>query len=469
MKVRCFLWLWLLAACWLAGSSSAEAQQEVIDIGRRRELFVDRYLIDSMKNLRLQLHRPCRTEVVLRFDRPWEGETSAYVTVFKDGERYRMYYRASGQRGSKSWELTCVAESRDGRHWTKPELELHAFGKHRRTNIVLAVPPRQGTHNFAPFRDQNPNARPEARYKALAGAPLWAWGSPDGIHWKLLHKKPVITRGAFDSQNVSFWDPNRGCYVAYFRIVRNGLRAVATATSKDFIHWSQPQPIQVQQRPGEHFYTNATLLYFRAPHLYLAFPKRFFPSRRRLPEHPSSGISDGVLLTSRDGLHFQREFPQALLRPGLEQRNWGDRSNMIAWGLVPTGKDEMSLYFSQHYRTSSAHIKRAAYRVDGLASLHAEATPGELVTKPLRFAGKRLLLNYSTSAFGSIRVEVLSAEGKPLPGYQLQVAPELFGDAVDEPYPLYQGKRDFAPLAGKAVRLRFVLVDADLYSFRFAD
>ena len=31
----------------------------------------------------------------IRFDRPWEGPTSAYVTVFEDQGRYRMYYRGS--------------------------------------------------------------------------------------------------------------------------------------------------------------------------------------------------------------------------------------------------------------------------------------------------------------------------------------------------------------------------------------
>ncbi len=466
-------WLLLmvaLAPAWFGpGLRPVGAEEEVIELGQRRELFVDRFLISSIKNVRLQLHPPCRTEVALRFDKPWEGDTSAYVTVLKDGPRYRMYYRASGEQGGRSWELTCVAESHDGRRWHKPELELHAFGPHRKTNIILAVPPRQGTHNFAPFVDRNPEARPQARYKALAGLPLRAWGSPDGIHWKPLAEKPVITQGAFDSQNVSFWDPNRRCYVAYFRVFRNGVRAVATATSKDFLHWSEPQPVDMQQRRGEHFYTNATLLYYRAPHLYFAFPKRFHPGRRRLPKHPHRGISDGVFLTSRDGLHFHREFPQALLRPGRDRRNWGDRSNMFAWGLVPTGPEEMSLYYSRHYRSSTAHIERAAYRVDGLASLQAGAEPGYIVTRPVRFAGRRLLLNYSTSAFGSVQVEVLSPEGKPLPGYELKAAPVLYGDAVDEPYPLYRGKRDFGPLVGKVVRLRFVLKEADLYSFRFAD
>ena len=438
------------------------ADQDVIDLGTRRELFVDRFLVARMEDLRFHLHAPCRPQVALRFDKPWEGNTAAVVTVLKGGPLYRMYYRASGPEGEGSWEVTCVAESRDGVHWSKPELSLHPFRSYRKTNIILALPGRGGTHNFAPFVDTNPQARPQQRYKALGGNPPRAFASPDGIHWQAMQKGPVLTQGAFDSQNVAFWDPNRRCYVAYFRVFRRGVRAVAMATSEDFLHWSEPQEVQMQQRPGEHFYTNAVQVYFRAPHIYFSFPKRFHPRRRRLPQHRHAGVSDGAFLSSRDGVHFERTFLQAFLRPGLDQRNWGDRSNMIAWGVVPTGRNEMSLYFSRHYRFSTARIDRAAFVVDRLASIRAEGRPGTLTTRPVRFGGGTLLLNYSTSAFGSIRVEVLSAQGEPLPGFSGKDAPVLYGDAVDEPYP-----KDFSPLVGKVVRLRFHLEDADLFSFRF--
>ncbi len=454
--------LWRCLAVVVLLELPAPAAEEVINLGTRRELFVDGFLVDRMQGLQFRLHPPCETGVALRFDQPWEGRTSAYVTVLKDGSKYRMYYRASGQKGTPKREFTCVAESSDGVHWTKPRLGLHAYGKHPRTNIILATSGAEGTHNFTPFVDRNPQASPQQRYKALGGVPPRAFVSADGIHWKLLHPRPVLTQGAFDSQNLAFWDPNRRCYVAYFRVFRRGVRAVATATSQDFIHWSKPQPVQMQQAPGEHFYTNAVQVYFRAPHIYLAFPKRYFPGRQKLPKHPYRGISDGAFLTSRDGVHFQRTFSQAFLRPGPDPRNWGDRSNMIAWGLVPTGRRKMSLYFSRHYRFDSAHIARAEYVVDRLASLHAGAQAGWVLTPPLRFAGGELRLNYSTSAFGSVKIEVLSAQGEPLPGFSGSEAPELFGDGVDQRYPM-----DFSPLVGKVVRLRIVLQDADLFSLRF--
>ena len=114
---------------------SAVAQSaEPIDIGSRRELFVDHYLIERLDGVRLQLHRPLRREVVFRTDAPWEGNGSAYQSVFQDGDRFRIYYRGGHHPNSKayqtnknSWETLCLAESKDGIHWTRPELASSRF------------------------------------------------------------------------------------------------------------------------------------------------------------------------------------------------------------------------------------------------------------------------------------------------------------------------------------------------------
>ncbi len=67
---------------------------EALDTGSRLELFVDDYLVDELVGTRLVLHHPRPAEVLLRFDRPWEGAFCAYVTVIHDGDTYRMNYRA---------------------------------------------------------------------------------------------------------------------------------------------------------------------------------------------------------------------------------------------------------------------------------------------------------------------------------------------------------------------------------------
>src|SRR5207245_603542 len=117
----------------------------------------------------LRLHAPTPAELAIRFDKPWEGPASAYVTVFKDDDRYRMYYR--GLPDERSPEVTCYAESADGVRWTKPELGIHESGGSKANNIIWSG---MGTHNFAPFRDTSPKCSDAERYKALAGGPLLA-------------------------------------------------------------------------------------------------------------------------------------------------------------------------------------------------------------------------------------------------------------------------------------------------------
>src|SRR5262249_13718156 len=101
-------------------------------------------------------------------------------------------------------------------------------------------------------------------------------------------------------------------------------------------------------------------------------------------------------------------------------------------------------------------------------ALHARQKRGEWVTKLLVFRGKRLSLNFATSAAGQVRVELQDAAGKPLAGFGLADCDELFGDTPDR-IVTWKERADVSTLAGKPVRVRMVLGEADLFSFRFAE
>ena len=286
---------------------------EPLDIGSRLELFVDDYLIESLEGATLKLHSPRLAERVLDFDQPWEGNISAYVTVFKDDDRYRMYYRGSTGAeyvNSESLdpgeevvpdhpEVSCYAESRDGITWSKPRLGLFEFGGSTNNNIVWTG---KGSHNFAPFKDLRPGVPPQDRYKALAGGPLIALKSADGIRWQKMREEPVISDGAFDSQNLAFWDAYQRRYLAVYRDFHHGVRSIKTATSSDFLKWTAGRWADFGEAPAEHLYTNATTPYFRAPKILLAFPKRFLPWRQLESHYPHPGVSDAVFMSSRDGV-----------------------------------------------------------------------------------------------------------------------------------------------------------------------
>jgi len=146
-----------------------------------------------------------------------------------------------------------------------------------RDNNVILMPDSGGTHNFCPFLDTRPGVPAAERYKAVGGsAPggLFAFVSADGIRWKKLRDKQVITQGAFDSQNVAFWDAARGEYRAYARQFRNG-RDIVTCTSKDFLTWTEPVFLNYTPDRTSELYTNQVQPYHRAPHLLVGFPTRY--------------------------------------------------------------------------------------------------------------------------------------------------------------------------------------------------
>jgi len=461
--------------------AGAGPREPVRQIGSERQLFVDRWLIDRLRGAELRMHEPVRREVAFRFDAPWEGRQSAYVTLLRDGDRYRMYYRGGGDL---TREFTCMAESPDGIRWTRPSLGLHVYAGSRENNILLA--PRDKAyaeaHNFTPFRDENPDAAPAERYKAVALGKFFdpkindrrkmlvAYTSADGIHWKPLQEGPILSEGSFDSQNVAFWDTVRQQYVCYSRGGRDGIRSILRSTSPDFRHWSAQEWIDLGKTPREHFYTNAIAPYDRSPGLFLGFPMRFVPTRKEIgaDRRPVDALSDAVLISSRDGVRWERTFMDAFLRPGPDPANWGDGhgNNTPAWGLLPTAAGELSFYWSENYGTVP-RLRRGTLRTDGFVSVHGGYAGGELVTRPFRFLGGKLQLNYATSAAGTVRVEVQDASGKPVPGYALKDAVELYGDELERTAGWNAGT-DLRRLAGRTVRLRILLNDADLYSLAFS-
>ena len=480
----------LLAA---ALTSAVAATSTPVQIGSRLEPLVDDFLIDHMSGVQLKLHEPRSEGTAFLFDQPWEGVTSGYVTIFKDGDIYKMYYRGSSDAGYTIKAtvgpnehavpphpyFTCYAESKDGIAWTRSNLGLYEFNGSKNNNIVWAG---IGAPSFSPFKDENPAAPADQRYKAVASSNgdgdkrkpvLLAFVSADGKNWKQLQEKPIITDGAFDSLNVVFWDTVRGEYTAIYRDFIYGVRTIRYASSKDFLTWTSGVAADFGDAPAAHLYTNATVPYFRAPHIYFALPRRFQPWKTYFPEMESlsPGVSDAVVMSSRDGVHWKR-FEEALLRPGLHERNWAHRANTPAHGLLETGPEEMTLYMERDYTFPSNRLERLTLRTDGFVSASAGYPGGEFVTKPLIFTGTSLVLNYSTAAAGSIRIEIQDSDGHPIPGFLLEDSPLIFGDKISEvvPWKHAQGRTDRSPLArlaGKAIRLRFVMREADIYSIQF--
>ena len=459
-----------------------------IDIGARRELFVDDYLIDSFGgDAGLKMHPPNREEIVFQIEGGLENTCSGvyYVLVEHDGQ-YLLYYRGrnpiTDDSGDASIEQTAhVAISDDGIHFERPSLGIHDVGDGGDNNILW-----QGhhAHNLVPFRDANPVCDPDARFKAVGGSGknnLFALFSPDGFHWRLAQETPLGVPGAFDSANVALWDGVIGKYRLFSRYSEEGRgRAIQSCTSDDFIHWTEPVPHQYDDdAPVEQFYTNATTPVPGAEHILMSFPMRYVAERTTPIEDTSdmdyagtgrpgmAGMTDAVMMSSRDGVHWRRPFLEAWLRAGLDERNWTHRNTCTAVGILPLTDTEWSMYVSEHYGWPDNRLRRLSLRPWGFASISAGCREGEVVTRPFTFDGEALHVNFSTSAVGAIRVELQDAEGNALPGCGLDDMQPTYGDRLDLRVTWGDGT-SLRRFAGRPVRLRFELKDADLFSFRFA-
>ena len=492
------------------------ASEASIHIGSRLELFVEDTLIERLGGgARLQLHEPVRRDIVFQTDAPWEGNACGYPSIVQDGGTIRLYYhglhyRHSGppaQARADHEAVMCYAESTDGLRFTRPELGACEWDGSTANNIVLTraqVAEIGGDPaHTSTFLDTNPACPAAERYKTIivGRGGLYCLVSPDGIHWSALHPEPMVTHGAFDSQNLAFWDPIRGEYREYHRGFReadpniygqfNGVRDILTAVSPDLRSFPEPQWLSYPGATPEHLYVNQITPYYRAPHVFVGFPMRYTEGdwrdtvfdlpgveerMARAQAHPRYGtaVTDCVFMASRDGLTFKR-WPEAFIRPGPQRvGSWVYGDNMIAWGMVQTpsaveyAPPELSFYGVDHYWEGTAvAFRRFTLRLDGFVSVAAPQAGGEVVTPPLVFEGGNLALNLETSGAGGVQVEIQDAAGHALPAYTLDDCPAIRGDTVQHVVRWTGVGGDVRPLARQPVRLRFVLRDADLYSFQF--
>ena len=494
-------------------------------IGASRQLLLDTSLVAKLEGgAQLRQGTPVAREVILRSDHPWEGDGFAISSIYQHDGLYHMLYRGMNtttRSEGPTDSYLCLAVSRDGVIWEKPTLGLADYEGSKANNIVAYDNGRALPWCFT-FYDPRPETPANERVKAIdmrdgdrraggAGKGLRAQllGSPDGRVW---HELPLQANlqsdwvNAFDGGSLT-WSDEEKQFVGYFRwwdtqpaphprlyydwmINRPGVRTSFRSASRDLVTWSRPEPMTYGDTPREHMYETCVFHYPRSPGLYVVLGARFNPGRRALTleeeraldiarlrgnaSNPTytfaSDANDLVLLSTRPGSsEFARPFMDAFLRPGPELGNWGSRSNYtsLSGGLIPTGPAEISFYVTRHHLQKTNHIQRVSLRTDGFVSLNAPYGGGEAVTVPVAYTGDHLELNFSTSAAGEITVELQDLAGNPLPGFSAADCDPLIGDRIAGVVS-WRGQRSLSRYIGRPVRLKFHLVDADVFAFHFA-
>lgn len=419
----------------------------------------------------LVLHSPDRPFVALELDQPWEGPESGYATVLRALEGWRMYYRAGGER---TREFTCVALSNDGVSWKRWEGPAPGVRHAPPGSNIVWTSERASygeSHNFFPFVDANPACPPSERFKALGffidrtegeERTLCSLVSADGFSWRRVSPRGEVRGGRFDSLNTAFWDSALGRYVCYFRDSRRGARWVKRSASPDFRSWSVGEWVSFPSLEGQNLYTNGIQPYPDSPGLYAAMPMRFVPGRKSVGDPPRTvdGLSDGLLLLGRGGASFPTHFGRAWISGGRDPANWGNahgnNTPVVGWVRRP---DCWIVYWMDHYG-ATPRVMGGLVRPHGFVSLRA-AGPMAFRTAPLPNAGRKLLVNFSTSAAGAVQVAVADAAGKPYPGFDFTDGPELYGDELGRPVRWRGGELGDSP---RPRRLLVRLREADLYA-----
>jgi hypothetical protein len=484
---------------------------EPVAIGRSKQLLIDDHVVGELDGVS-RVFNPAEKSIsnpVLTGDRPWEGRFVYVGTVLYDDEDaiFKMWYWAAhleyrtptkpfaqysnllqAAHYHESFSL-CYATSRDGLHWDKPNLGLVEFQGSKANNLLPPVSDGR-MHNYAGIIKDRHDRDPARRYKAVAWRPkdkngvfgVGVYFSPDGLRWTAYAGNPVI-RGTSDVHTLLGWDNRLQRYVAYFRpglaqhltaAAGSGLtRIIGYSTSEDFEHWTPIIPALVPDKldpVDTQFYGMPAVSY---EGMVLGFPWVF---RTNLITHVPQFVY------SRDGLHFTRTpFRQDFLPLGPT----GSFDDGNAYVVRPVAHaDKLWFYYTgTRWRgtpdlfelgdAARDSIGLATLPLDGYVSIEAGPNPGTLRTRPLIFSGGTLTVNIEASRKGygidegtSVQVEVLGADGRPIPGFGLQDSEPATQTNVRQVM-TWKGHPDLAALAGQGVTLRFTLRNVKLYAFQF--
>ncbi|MBL7649155.1 MAG: hypothetical protein JNK74_23505 [Candidatus Hydrogenedentes bacterium] len=503
----------LLATVAVMASSRSMVVAEpsgVLDIGDRKQLFLDQSVVESASGVTFTMNTPSKRleGPVLLPDAPWEeaadGSIGLYCSVLRENGKTRLWYDV---RFGDTVQVA-YAESTDGIHFEKPALGIFPLNGSMENNIVM--PSRIG--GCAVWID--PNASPEQRYRSQSkgyneptAQQLYSYTSHDGIHWTQWMHENI---GDCDTQSIAFWDRQVGRYVLYTRRNPNPgtpsrSRIIRRLESDDLTKWENETLVlqadavddatyaSPTPKPPVDYYGGAVFRYPDEEGLYLMLSQPFWHFKRRPEgqrwgvkdvENPKSGENLGPatidvrLNASRDGIHFERVGGRRpFLAPGLS----GAFDSKMVWAIpnpIPMG-DEIWIYYAGTNKDHDGFVDPAAQgllsgisvttlRLDGFVSADADYTGGELTTRPLIFSGNRLELNMDAGGGGSVQVELLDEVGAPISGFSRAEATLLCGNSVRTPVSWGEGS-DVASLAGRPVRLRFIMRDCRLYAFGFTD
>ena len=409
----------------------------------------------------------------------------------------------------------CYYESKDGIHWTRPELEMYPYGDHKKTNLIFPSS-EFGLQAYASVLvDPTVDDWPYQMWvlqtdttvsKSPHGYGYHRYRSRDGKQWEFV-SGPIS--GCILGDVLFVYPADDGGYVGYYR---TGIekqdddhvpawedcarRTCFRCLSQDGNEWTKDDLMVITRSEQDHRDTQfMECVPQKVAGGYVATVSAY---------HPLSQTLDLRMAASRDGRQWW--FPDRH-HPCMANGPLGEYSGGMIWqsknlmvdgntlfmyyagseGLhrqvsdtrapsIPIAHQETALDHGAHFLPFTTALCRASWEYDRLYALVSSAggpTPGVAVTKPADLTGQSLSLNLVTrppkkSAVpgldeGFIIVELLDGNGSPIPGFSERDCALLRGDHRSLKVTWAGGDR--APQQAK--QAKFTLKRAFLYGFAF--
>ena len=481
------------------------------------ELFLDDAMVEMSASVKRRIHHPVqhRLNPLLKPDKWWEGMIATGKSVMYDPEDklFKMWYLCGtlfeSQRVGGNELYTAYAVSRDGINWEKPELGAVELAGRRDHNVVL-LPERDNEYKHLGNTGRkrwldsvilHPHPKDENEKFVAVGFDQGFRGSylafsPDGIQWRMepepFWRTPVDASGwgddnlqclSYDRKDRKWRLYRRVNYQESERLTAlpedrdwpapdRCMRIMGYADSDDLRNWENQRIILHPGGDDPHdvdFYGMTCCRHNENIHIGYLWVYHMAPDKEYI---------DVQLVSSRNGIDFTRCRPGEAFLPNGQENAWNHEILSVGHNDPIMVDDFMYLYcVGCNYKHTGTDLRRPyARQTTGLATMPRDRfvsfetgipQPCRLVTKPVILDQPYLYLNSATWGSGSIKVEILTRDWKPVSGFTADECLPVTGNNLAHRV-AWKGKQDMAELAGREIRIKFVMADARIHAFYLA-
>lgn len=434
-------------------------------------LFFDNSDYELMTGFTRRIEQPKKHQANPLFgqDRPWERNITMYGSTVKvAGKPFQLWYTIYVPPFR---QVLAYAESDDGIIWCKPEFDIYLH-EGRKTNVVVPI----DIHGAAIIYD-DADSREDWKYKMVCGAEptqyIYAYHSPDGIHWLPVRDEPIINYRP-DCPMSLVRRPD-GSYAAHHR-VRKGERRIGRSESSDFVNWHGGR-IVLEAGPADpcqfQMYGMGDAMYgdYEIGTLW-----NYYTDLDDMGRSHMNGVQQAEFAYSRSGLCWHRAAPHELFIPHGAPDDW-DVGN-VQCASAPLFLDgEIRYYYASSTLRHSRHwpmergvfgVGMAVTKPDRFVALVAGSEPAVAFTRQFVIQTPEILVNADIAAGGVVQLELLDADGHVIPGFEMDACVPLRGDSTGHEL-RWRGRPDMSSIVNRPIRWRLRASSARIYSVWMPD